>query len=451
MAKPYLYDTMDMFRWNNMFALTPAGTMGMPAREVNAGKFDQPGMNMEGMAGMKHIDEGMDMEKMPGMDMGTQASAAAMDHGKIEGVEMEMPMPMNHSKMPGMDMGGMDHSALMMPPMQSGGSSSGPTSHSMQGMTPEDVVRENPARWYDFLLHGDAARAPLLAADGMMSSHRPFAPYKMLQSVKDTSPPKDAPRRTVRLTLDGDMNRYVWMLNTQELKPENTIRIKKGEVVRFIFINRTMMHHPMHLHGHFFRVLNGQGARSPLKHTVDVQPMSTTVIEFEANELGDWFFHCHLLYHMHSGMARVVEYEGFTPDPATREARAELYHDLWYFYGFSDLLSNEAQGSLWYSNIRNTIGVNYELGWQGVDGAEWEMDITYSRYLNRFTSVFAGVYGEGIDGNPEEERLIAGFSYLLPGNLRFKVWADSDGGDTGHTESRTDADSPPRSFRRGRV
>jgi hypothetical protein len=55
-----------------------------------------------------------------------------------------------------------------------------------------------------------------------------------------------------------------------------------------------MMHHPMHLHGHFFRVINGHGEYSPLKHTVDVAPMSTTVIEFYGDEVGDWFFHCRL-------------------------------------------------------------------------------------------------------------------------------------------------------------
>ena len=78
-------------------------------------------------------------------------------------------------------------------------------------------------------------------------------------------------------------------------------------------INRTMMHHPMHLHGLFFRVINGRGNRAPLKHTVDVAPMTTTVLKFMADEPGDWFFHCHLLYHMMSGMARVVEYESFNP------------------------------------------------------------------------------------------------------------------------------------------
>ena len=133
--------------------------------------------------------------------------------------------------------------------------------------------------------------------------------------------------REVRLTLDGDMERYVWFLDGTALWEDDTIRVRAGEVVRFVMVNRTMMHHPMHLHGHFFRVVNGQGDRAPLKHTVDVAPMSTTVIEFAADELGDWLFHCHLLYHMESGMARVVRYEGYDPGPSLVGGRGAVHED----------------------------------------------------------------------------------------------------------------------------
>ena len=112
--------------------------------------------------------------------------------------------------------------------------------------------------------------------------------------------------RELELRLTGDMQRYIWSLNGRTLMEESTIPVKHGEVLRLKLINDTMMHHPMHLHGHFFRLLNGQGAYSPLKHTVDVPPMGTQTIEFEANEVGDWLFHCHLLYHMEAGMFREV-------------------------------------------------------------------------------------------------------------------------------------------------
>jgi len=68
-----------------------------------------------------------------------------------------------------------------------------------------------------------------------------------------------------------------------------------------------MMAHPIHLHGHFFELVNGQdAAHQPRKHTVIVQPGSSAQFDLTANEPGDWAFHCHLLYHMHAGMMQVV-------------------------------------------------------------------------------------------------------------------------------------------------
>lgn len=409
MPHPFLYDTMDMFSWKRMFALTPRGTMGMTNHEVDAGKFDQPGMNMD-MGGMRMGEMKMSSDDMAGMDMSVMDMAGMKDQkrdggmGKMDGGTGEMNMSgMKDHKMAGeMDaMAGMKDSGL----------------------------KHNPPKWYDFLLGEDAAIYPLLASDNMMSRFRPFAPYKMLRAAKNTEPPANAPRRVVRLTLDGDMKKYVWQINNHILARDNDIHIKKGEVVSFVMINRTMMHHPMHLHGHFFRVINGQGERSPLKHTVDVEPMSTTVIEFEANEVGDWFFHCHLLYHMDSGMARVVKYDNFTPDAATVKSQSDLYADTtWKFYGLVDALSSETQGMFVFSNIMNSFMLEYEAGWQEVDGIEWEADLRYSRYINRFTSVFAGVYADGVNGNHGSERLIAGVNYLLPVNFLATAWVDSDGG-----------------------
>jgi hypothetical protein len=370
MPKPFVYDTMDMFGWKKMLALTPAGTMGMPDSKVKMGMFDKPGMNMDMKHGMKMGD--MKDQKMKGM---------AHEGMKIDG---------------------------------------------MKGMK-SDSVTMNPKRWYDFLLREDAAQYRRLAADNMMSRVRPFTPYKKLRAMRNTALSDTAPVREVRLTLDGDMGRYVWSFNNQGLSPENDIKINKGEVVRFIFINRTMMHHPLHLHGHFFRVINGQGDHSPLKHTVDVAPMNTTVIEFEANELGDWFFHCHLLYHMKSGMARVVRYNGFTNDAATEAQSFKRYDDPWYFFAQADLLSNMTQGTLMLEDQRNTFSLSWEAGWDGVKDTKWESEIVYDRYVNRFTSVFAGVYAEGVDFSSEKERLIAGARYLLPLNIATSAWIDSDG------------------------
>ena len=235
--------------------------------------------------------------------------------------------------------------------------------------------------------------------------------------------------RTIRLTLDGDMERYVWFLNNKPLSESDMIRIRKGEVARFILINRTMMHHPMHLHGHFFRVLNGQGDYAPLKHTVDVAPMSTTVIEFNADEVGDWFFHCHFLYHMKSGMSRVVHYEDFTPDAALAAARPNLYKESWYAWAEANTLSNMTEGFATIADTRNSFMAEWEVGWRGVEETDWETIFTYDRYMNRFWSVFAGGDFFGSGDNPfRTGRGVFGAHYLLPLNIESHVWTDTDGG-----------------------
>jgi hypothetical protein len=193
-------------------------------------------------------------------------------------------------------------------------------------------------------------------------------------------------------------------------------------------INRTMMHHPMHLHGHFFRVLNGNEDHEPLKHTVDVGPMSTTVIEFYSDEVGDWLFHCHLLYHMKSGMSRLINYEGYEAGPDVQSVRNLLYKDPIYFWGTADLSSNMTEGSLTLANSRLSFDAAWEAGWQQVDETEWEGLFTADYHFNRFSSIFAGIDWLGEGSTSEEIRGVTGFRYLLPMNFESALWVDSDGG-----------------------
>jgi hypothetical protein len=371
--KPNLYHGMEHLTLKNIFALTPAGAMGMSDNDVRRGLFDEPGMM--GM-GTKETDE------MHGIE--------GMDHG---GMKME---DMNHGGHPMK----MPHGAAAAPKRDSG----------ILGLLGEDI-----------------SSFPDLAMDGM-GPERPWPPYDRLRAVKSTALPADKPVREVRLTLDGDMERYVWFLNNKPLSESDSILIRKGEIVRFIMINRTMMHHPMHLHGHFFRVMNAHGDFAPLKHTVNVAPMSTTVIEFDANEPGDWFFHCHLLYHMESGMARVVHYDGFSLYPDLAAVRPGLYSESWYFWGHTDILSNMAEAFLMASDTRNIISAWGELGWQNVDKTEWETLLTWGRYVNRFFTFFGGVDLVGTGDKLDETRAVLGFLYLLPLNFELRTWADSDGG-----------------------
>jgi len=110
--------------------------------------------------------------------------------------------------------------------------------------------------------------------------------YDMLRSpVKTTLP--EGPRRTLNFTLTGNMNRYVWTLDNKTVKEADRILINQGEVLRLVITNNSMMRHPMHLHGHDFRVINSQGEYAPLKNVLDIMPMETDTIEFAANQSGN--------------------------------------------------------------------------------------------------------------------------------------------------------------------
>lgn len=132
--------------------------------------------------------------------------------------------------------------------------------------------------------------------------------YADLRAVAPTTLP-DGPTRSFRLALQGDMLRYIWTIDGQAYPKADPLLIRQGDRVEVEMKNETMMWHPMHLHGHFFRVLQGAGELCPLKHTVNVAPRETVKLEFTADNPGQWIFHCHNLYHLEAGMARVFVYE----------------------------------------------------------------------------------------------------------------------------------------------
>ena len=113
--------------------------------------------------------------------------------------------------------------------------------------------------------------------------------------------------REVIVRLGGNMERYIWTINGKKFEDAEPIMLRYGERVRLTFINDSMMNHPMHLHGMFVELANGQEIpKQPRKHVVNVGPGRTYSADRTANEAGEWAFHCHLLYHMASGMFRKV-------------------------------------------------------------------------------------------------------------------------------------------------
>jgi CopA family copper-resistance protein len=264
------------------------------------------------------------------------------------------------------------------------------------------------------LTQSHSETAPPLA---LQSEERPPAPYALLRSKIRTALDPARPGRRIALRATGDMERYVWTFNDRTLRESDLILIRKGENVRIDFVNDTMMHHPIHLHGHFFRVLNGQGDRAPLKHTFDLPPLGSQSIEFQADEDKDWLLHCHILYHMEAGMHQIVHYQGSVVDADLAEYRTwesnHLRHDPWYAWFDVSLLSQMSAGKASAANTRNTLGIHWENGW---GKGEYEAEAVYSRYINRFFSVFAGGHF-----NEKETVAIIGFNTLLP--LLVEGWA----------------------------
>ncbi|MBK0368265.1 multicopper oxidase domain-containing protein [Flavobacterium agrisoli] len=355
------------------------------------------------------------MKKMAKMDMKMGAHALKFQPRKDERFEMKEEYGM---KMKGMDMSNdamkMDEDTQM---------------HKKMGHSNMDVETDSTSLIKE--MNHDGMKKDSQMKNMKMDAMDMFAEYKYdyLKSPQKTIYDKNLPVKKNLLNLTGNMQRYIWSINGVPLSETDDIAIKSGEVTRMTFNNLTMMHHPMHLHGHFFRVINKYGEYSPLKHTVNVPPMQEVTIEFSGNngdEYGDWFFHCHVLYHMMSGMARVVSYE--TPrDPRMAKFSVKKLikeADLYYKWSTLDVASHMTEFNFIASNIRNQFTISGEYGWN----KNLEAEVTYERYLHDYLRVFGGVNIENeIDGSLDEmaTTAIAGIRFLTPYLFNLDVRMDS--------------------------
>jgi FtsP/CotA-like multicopper oxidase with cupredoxin domain len=141
--------------------------------------------------------------------------------------------------------------------------------------------------------------------EGMDMSEHQY--QNVIASVK-TNDPTLPIHDVINMELFGYMDRFIWMINGLPEYRAKPIILEPAKRYRFVFKNNSMMHHPMHFHGHWFILRNGHGEYDPLLHTIDVPPGSTIVTDVDTDASGQWFFHCHMLYHMMSGMARPIQY-----------------------------------------------------------------------------------------------------------------------------------------------
>lgn len=173
---------------------------------------------------------------------------------------------------------------------------------SMAGMDHGTMGGDAGAREDPFYAPGSGLQ-PRAAEGGKVLSYADLKAQKPLYEDREAT-------REIEIRLTGNMERYFWSINDKKFSEAEPIRLRYGERVRFKFVNETMMSHPMHLHGMWTIIDNGSGKWNPAKHVASVAPGTTLVADVEVDAPGKWAFHCHLLYHMASGMFRVVIVEG---------------------------------------------------------------------------------------------------------------------------------------------
>jgi FtsP/CotA-like multicopper oxidase with cupredoxin domain len=187
--------------------------------------------------------------------------------------------------MGGMDMAGMDHSMGMRDPKNAPGVALTP---GVQMISPMPLDRV-----------GDRGQ-------GLEDVGHRVLVYTDLVALAANPDPRPV-TRTVEIHLTGNMERFMWAFDGERFNPVKApIPFRFNERVRVVLVNDSMMSHPIHLHGHFFEVVNGHAGHHPRKHTVSVPPGGKVAFDLTADEPGDWAFHCHMLFHMHAGMFNVV-------------------------------------------------------------------------------------------------------------------------------------------------
>ncbi|TCB39928.1 copper oxidase [Acinetobacter terrestris] len=276
----------------------PRSLLTMEDMGMNHDMSSMKGMNHD-MSSMKGMDH--DMSSMKGMNH-DMSSMKGMDH------DMSSMKGMNHDMS---SMKGMDHDMSSMKDMNHDMSSMKGMNHDMSSMKGMDHdMSSMKGMDHDMPMNSATVKAASDKNDntvfGWANASTPEGnkalQYSDLQSL---DPQKDtrAAEREIEIRLGGNMERYIWTINGKKFNEADPLVVKYGERIRLKFVNDSMMAHPMHLHGMFMQLENGQDpSNMPNKHTVIVPPGKTITTLLTADELGEWAIHCHLLYHMSAGM-----------------------------------------------------------------------------------------------------------------------------------------------------
>lgn len=253
-------------------------------------------------------DMGMDMGEMSGMGAkrGVDSSAEQNASAKLATAGAAMPAPAPVAALHDMDrsgMPGMDHSGMAGMDMSGGGHAMDMGAMNMRDFSVAPGVKQGPGVQTISAMPVDRTGEP---GQGLADVGYKVLVYRDLMAL-DRNPDVRAPSRSLDIHLTGNMERFMWSFDGVKMSDTmEPFAFTEGERVRVNLINDTMMGHPIHIHGHFFELVTGHGDHAPRKHTVMVQPGSKVTWDFTADAVGDWAFHCHMLYHMMAGMMRTV-------------------------------------------------------------------------------------------------------------------------------------------------
>ena len=252
------------------------------------------------------VAETLDVIVVPAEDRAFTLVAEAVDRSGMgratlaprPGMAAEVPPLRNRPILAMKDMG-MDHSSMG----HDHGSGDSEMSMSMRDPANAPQVKLGPGVQMISPMPVDRTGEPGLGLEGV--GHRVLV-YRDLVAL-ERNPDVREPSRAMEIHLTGNMERFMWSFDGEKFSEVTApIPFRLDERVRVTLVNDSMMTHPIHLHGHFFELVTGHGEFAPRKHTVNVLPGGVVTLDLTADAPGDWAFHCHLLYHMHAGMFRVV-------------------------------------------------------------------------------------------------------------------------------------------------
>ena len=243
-------------------------------------------------------DMGMDHSAMDGDHAAMGHDAPAGPAGPAVAVA---PAPVDHSTM---DHAAMGHSMPVQP---------APVDHGAMGHGAAPMAGMDTPLTHDHPTGPGVAMMPAMVFDrlgergiGLADVPHRVLVYTQLKSLTP-NPDRRPPGREVEVHLTSNMERYMWSFDGVAFSAVvEPIIFHHSERLRLTLVNDTMMPHPIHLHGMFFDVVTGEDTHKPRKHTIIVKPAERLSIDITADALGEWAFHCHLLFHMHAGMMQVV-------------------------------------------------------------------------------------------------------------------------------------------------